>query len=303
MGAVMTGSTLEHAQAGNPATALPPAAVALAHRLHILGSPVIGNQPQGNAGPWLIWARPNLQRARRILSVGPLGAQAQFDYFDVAAPRQRAAAQGRALPPSEAIHIAQAWLRQVGAVVPHVRTSVIRTNGTFIGGTGLCCWSENLDHVVFGGRRDIYGLPVGAAAQIYVAASRRVVQANVNPQGGYRYPGRPRCVDRTHPDSRGVPIGPRCFSYPAMTATMWPVDIGGHQPYLVGPGWFSVEAAVAAKLTPLPDPRRLHLVFSSGSRVVYTASKGRITYRFTQVSAFPGFRFSVWPLVDVERIR
>jgi hypothetical protein len=106
-GAVVIGSALGHAEAGNPATALPPAAVALAHRLHIVGSPLIGNQPQGNAGPWLIWARPNLQRASRILSVGPLGAQAQFDYFDVAAaPRQRAAPQGRALPPGEAIHIA-----------------------------------------------------------------------------------------------------------------------------------------------------------------------------------------------------
>jgi hypothetical protein len=192
----------------------------------------------------------------------------------------------------------------VGAVVPHVRVHVIRTDSTIIGGTGLCCWYRNLDHVVFGGHQDQYGLPIGAAAQVYVTAAGRVIQANVIPQGVNHYPLPARCVDRTHADSRQVLVGHVCFSYPAMAGILWTVHLGGHQPYLVGPGWFATVAALGARLARTPDQVHLHLVFRSADHVVYTVSKGSITYRFTQVAAFPGLRGagSSWPLVDTQRI-
>jgi hypothetical protein len=302
---VVANAAAVHSPAGNLAIQPPPPAVALAQRLHMAGSPVIGNQPQGNAGPWLIWARPTVPEAKRILSVGPLGAKAAFDYFDVAAESNRGGPdRGPALSSAAATRIAIRWLRHVGAAVPSGRIRVIRgTQSTIIGGTGLCCWHQNLDMVVFGGRLDVYGTPVNSRALIYVAASRQVVQANVSPQGEYRYPLPARCVAHTHPDSRGVPVGPRCFSYPAMAGIIWTVALGGHEPYLIGPGWFSAQAAVGAKLSTLPNPRLLKTVSASPSRVVYTASKGGVAYRFTQVAAFPGLRSSTWPLIDVERVR
>jgi hypothetical protein len=180
---------------------------------------------------------------------------------------------------------------------------VIATQATTIGGTGLCCWRGSLDLVVFGGRLDAYGLPVNARALIYVGPTGRVIQANVTPQGPSGYPLSPRCADHTHRDSRGALVGRRCFSYPAMAGIMWGVLLGGHQPYLVGPCWFSAEAAVQAGLTHLPDLRRLRTVSSGKSRVVYEVSKGSVTYRFTQVAAFPGVKGSTWSLIDVERVR
>jgi hypothetical protein len=87
-----------------------------------------------------------------------------------------------------------------------------------------------------------------------------------------------------------------------MAGIIWTVHLGGHQPYLVGPGWFATLAAVGARLAPTPDRVHLHLVFQSADRAVYTAGKGSITYRFTQVAAFPGLRGSSWPLVDVQRL-
>jgi hypothetical protein len=88
-----------------------------------------------------------------------------------------------------------------------------------------------------------------------------------------------------------------------MARIMWPVRLGGHQPYLTGPGWFAILAAVGARLAPTPDKVHLHLVSQTAARVAYTAGKGSITYRLTQVAAFPGLRGSTWPLVDVQRVR
>ncbi len=287
---------------------VPPAAQKLANRLHMIGAPVVGDQPEGNGGPWTIWALPDQQHEKRILSVGPLGARGGFDYFDVGArlAPYSSTKDGKALPTRTAIGIARAWLRQAGAPVPRVPISIMRTDGTVIGGTGLCCWPlGTIDSVVFGGHRDVYGMPADQAAIIYIEPTGRVIQANVTPHGEQRYPGGTRCHNRIQRDANGVLVGTRCFSYPGMAGIIWTVSIGGHEPYLLGPGWFSQGAAWHTKLSSARYPFQTHLqvVSSSPNRVVYSVSKGKITYHFTQVAAFPGLRFATWPLVDVERVR
>lgn len=280
-----------HATLGQQA-ALPPAALALAHRLHFTGKPFVGNQPQGNFGPWLIWGQRNLYLSWRILSVGPAGARGSFDYFVPSALPLRGGPDVQPpLPTRKALQVARAWLTQVGVAIPQVQTRVFRTHTTVIGGTGLCCWSHPLDLVDFGG-----------VASIYVAPSQQIVQANIRPHG--RYPRPLRCHKRIYRDNRSVPVGVFCFSYSEMAGIMWPVDLGGHEPYLVGPGWFSQVAASGARIASLPYKIHLHPVSIGPSRAVYTASKGAITYRFTQVPAFHGLgRFSTWPLVRAQRAR
>jgi hypothetical protein len=272
-------------------TILPPAALVLAHRLHFSGKPFVGNQRQGNFGPWLIWGKPDLYGSRRILSVGPAGAQGQFDYFVPSALPQTG---GRASPPPvskrKALQIAGAWLTRAGVAIPQGHIRIFHTHATTIGGTGLCCWRYPLDVVIFGG-----------VASVYVAPSQQIVQVNLRPRG--HYSGALRCHNQAHPDNRAVPLGVFCFSYAEMTSLMWNVTLGGHQPYLVGPGWFSQVAASRAKIDYPPYKVHLRPVSVGRYRVVYTVSKGAITYRFTQVPAFPELRrFSTWPLVEVQRI-
>jgi hypothetical protein len=76
--------------------AVPPAAGALAHRLGVRGTPVVGAQPHGRGGPWTVWLtriikpgwvgpagipRHYLQPLGRALSVGPAGARGEFHYY------------------------------------------------------------------------------------------------------------------------------------------------------------------------------------------------------------------------------
>lgn len=111
-------------------------------------------------------------------------------------------------------------------------THVLRGwSATIIGGTGLCCWNHSLDIVIFGDYLDTFGTPiVGRGALIYLDGAGRVIQANV--VSGRRGPI--TCHDHMRVDSRGAQVGSLCFDY--ATAIPWGSLLGGHQPYLEGPG-------------------------------------------------------------------
>jgi len=288
------------AQAGASAVSVPPAAALLAARLHVTGTPVIGNLAQGNERPWSVWGAPALSPATKILSAGPLGARGTFDYYFVGRKLWISHPSSRTpLPAARAKSLAVAWLLRLGAGVTQQVTHVLRGwSATIIGGTGLCCWNHSLDIVIFGDYLDTFGTPiVGRGALIYLDGAGRVIQANV--VSGRRGPI--TCHDHMRVDSRGAQVGSLCFDY--ATAIPWGSLLGGHQPYLEGPGFAAEVAAVQARLYVAPIDVRLRIISTGHGRIVYQAARGRVAYRFTEVEAFPGWRLGPWPLVQTQRVR
>lgn len=307
------------------AAGAPSTAQALAHRLGIHTAPIVGNQPQGQGGPWTVWfprfirpAEVGLGNVNRVylpmsgpaLFTGPRGARGEFHYFNPAPLGYSAARTGRdryhgpRLPAQRAVRIALQWLRTAGAPVPHGKRHVqLGSGGTDIGGTGLCCFNV-LDIVHWGGSQDASGFVRDATGIVYIADAGTVVEADIGSlpdahMDEFFYP----CPGHTTRVANGIHLGVWCFHYAIAVRHLIVADIGNHSSWVTDPGMLADLGATyvtrgPARPSAVGPPRQILL---TPRRAVYAQSYRGVRYRMTLVPAFPGLAGSVWELVRITR--
>jgi hypothetical protein len=254
------------------------------------------------------------------LFTGSQGAKGEFHYYNDALIRQRLGAdpyRGKPLTRSRGIRIAYAWLRAIGAPIPHGSSYVqLRPGMTVIGGTGLCCF-KSLAVLAWNGKRDSFGNIWSASDMIYVADAGTIVEADIGPltdtdgnalshpcstpnhSAGDGARGL-RIIRAAKRDRNGIAVGAWCFDYARAARGTIIAEIGNHGSWVNDPRQLMILPCGTGSRGPLQKPFKLLVL--NAREAVFRQKCGQVTYRSTLVPAFPGLVGSIWELSAIRAV-
>jgi hypothetical protein len=294
---------------------IPSTARELADRLGFHARPFVGNQPEGQGRPWLVWfslspsglaRRPHSLLHGSALFINTRRATVEVHYFNTNSliRNTKRTLHIRTSQPlvsnSSAIQVALQWLARVGIPIPAGSVHVDRHPQDHVN-IFMCCFHVPLIHVSWTPTRAWSESVFRPEINVYINAQRVVVHADVGAlltvqQRSFSHP----CASHPQRDTYGTALGRWCFDYESAAHDL--LVTSGSTPHSRAEDSQQISGVfVHHGVFSHASFGQVKVLESTPTHVVYRVRRLGVSYAITFIPAFPGIAYSDWEVVLVRR--